>query len=335
MPSRQQPDQSPDANVPAADAFNPVGGRAIFLTGPTASGKSAVGLQLAELINAEILSLDSMAVYRGMDVGTAKPSVAERDRVPHHLIDLVAPSEEFSLGQYIAAAHQAMHDISSRGKRSLFVGGTPLYLTGLLRGVDSGPPPDWEFREHWQSIAEEQGKEAVHARLAEIDPPSAKRLNPNDLKRVIRAMEVHKITGRPISDTPAHFAQPVPREDCRVYWLNWPTDELNPRINSRVESMLESGWREEVRILAAAGPLGRTASQAVGYRQLLETLNSQQDSNSLIADIQTATRRFAKRQRTWLRSLSECRVVEMNANRDVAEVAAEIAEDIGGFAAVQ
>lgn len=314
-------------STPNADDVD-IARRAVFLTGPTASGKSTVGIELARLLNAEILSMDSMAVYRGMDIGTAKPACAEQQQVRHHLIDLVAPSEEFSLPQYLEAARQAAADIISRGKTPLFVGGTPLYLTALLRGVDSGPPPNWEFREHWQSVAEEQGSAFVHDQLRKIDPATAERLPPADLKRVIRALEVYEATGRSISDTADHFSQPVPREDCRVYWLNWPREELNERINARVVEMFENGWAEEVRRLQSSTAFSRTAGQAVGYRQLLTWLSSGGNQDGLIANVQTATRRFAKRQRTWLRGLSECRVIEMNAQQNTAAVAQQIAVDV-------
>ncbi|MDA7980288.1 MAG: tRNA (adenosine(37)-N6)-dimethylallyltransferase MiaA [Pirellulales bacterium] len=295
-----------------------------FLTGPTASGKSVIGLELAKRLNAEIISMDSMAVYQEMDIGTAKPSREDQERVPHHLIDLVEPSEEFSLPQYLEAAEQAIKDITSRRKVPLFVGGTPLYLTSLLRGVDSGPPPDVEFRNHWQSIAESQGNKAVHDRLCEIDPPSAKRLHPGDLRRVIRALEIYEVTGRPMSEADKHFSQPIAQQDCRVYLLEWPRKTLNARINARVTKMFDAGWLSEVQQLQQAGPLGRTAAQAVGYRQILEYLTNGGEMSQLIADVQTTTRRFAKRQRTWFRSLSEGRVVSLNAARSPGEVADEI-----------
>lgn len=304
------------AIVPARDAW--------FLTGPTASGKSAIGLELAAALNAEILSLDSMAVYRGLDLGTAKPSAAQQQRVPHHLIDLVDPAEDFSLAQYLAAAHQAISEIRARGRVPLFVGGTPLYLTSLLRGVESGPPPDWEFRRKWHDLAATAGNEAVHRRLQEIDPVTAERLHPGNLRRVIRAIEIFETTGRPMSETPEHFARPVPQAECRVFSLGWPRELLNDRINARVDQMLAAGWVEEVRRLQEQGPLGRTAKQAVGYRQILEHLESGRPLADVRDEVKTATRRFAKRQRTWFRSLGECRAVVMNVDRTPAGIVAEI-----------
>ena len=310
--SSATPDSGNDVD-PARDAW--------FLTGATASGKSSVALELAARLNAEILSLDSMAVYRGMDIGTAKPSAADQQAVPHHLIDLVDPAEDFSLAQYLASAERAIREIESRGKLPLFVGGTPLYLIAMLRGVEAGPPPDWEFRQHLQDVAAAEGNEAVHQRLQAVDPPTAERLHPADLRRVIRALEIHAATGRPMSESEQHFSQPIPQDQCRVFLLDWPRDELNQRINERVDAMFAAGWVEEVRQLKSAGPLGRTASQAVGYRQILEFLDAGGDLPQLVRDVQTTTRRFAKRQRTWFRSLGECRPIPMARSRSAAEIA--------------
>ncbi len=170
-----------------------------FLSGPTASGKTSVALALAPAIKAEIVSLDSMALYRGMEIGTAKPSAAEQATVPHHLLDVIHPDEEYSLAQYVAAAHRAVDDILQRGRTPLFVGGTPLYLKSLLRGIFTGPPADWELRRRLQAMADAEGTLALHARLADVDPLSAKRLHPRDERRVIRALEVWERTGQSIT----------------------------------------------------------------------------------------------------------------------------------------
>lgn len=182
-----------------------------FLAGSTASGKSAVGMELAGRIGAEIVSLDSIALYRGMDIGTAKPSVQDRREVPHHLIDILDPHEEFSLAQYIEAAGRVAAEISGRGRQVLFVGGTPLYLKGLLRGVFQGPPADWELRRRLADEARQHGDVWLHEHLAAIDPVAAARLHPNDTRRLIRAIEVFEKLGRPISEWQRQFeidAQP-------------------------------------------------------------------------------------------------------------------------------
>jgi tRNA dimethylallyltransferase len=294
------------------------------LTGPTAAGKTAVGLELARRMNAEIVSLDSMAVYRGMDIGTAKPNAEERRHVPHHLLDIVDPSEEFSVAQYLHAALAAAEDIESRGRLALFVGGTPLYLKALLRGLFEGPPADWPLRRRLAQIAS-SGSQALHDRLREVDPTAAARLHPRDTRRLIRALEVHETTGRPISDWQREFNAPRPADTCRVFALDWPSDALRLRIDARVDAMFAAGLVDEVRGLTVDGhTLGRSASQAVGYREVLEHLSGARDLASTIALVKTRTHQFAKRQRTWFRGLAECRPVPVLSPLDATRMADEL-----------
>ncbi|MGH9895103.1 MAG: tRNA (adenosine(37)-N6)-dimethylallyltransferase MiaA, partial [bacterium] len=196
---------------PAADCW--------FLTGPTAAGKTKVGLELAERIGAEIVSLESMALYQGMDIGTAKPTADDRARIPHHLLDLVPPTEDYSLSQYIVAAHEAIADIRRRGKDVLFVGGTPLYLKSLLRGVYQGPPADWEFRQQIDQELQQVGIEALHQRLSVLDPLLAAKLHPHDKRRIIRALEVFRQTGQPLGHQQMQFDEGRPAEQCQVFSL--------------------------------------------------------------------------------------------------------------------
>ena len=193
-----------------------------------------MGVELARRIGAEIVSLDSMALYRGMDIGTAKPTAAERRDVPHHLIDVIDPHEEFSLAQYVAAAARAAAEIAGRGRQVLFVGGTPLYLKGLLRGIFEGPPADWPLRRRLADEAAPSGDNWLHQRLAEVDPAAAARLHPNDTRRLIRAIEVFEKTGRPISQWQRQFDVGRPAAECRVFVLDWPKAELDARIERRV-----------------------------------------------------------------------------------------------------
>lgn len=279
-----------------------------FLTGPTASGKTTVGLELAERLGAEIISLDSMAIYRGMDVGTAKPTPAQRARVPHHLIDIREPLERFSVTDYLSAAAVAIRDIRSRGKEVLFVGGTPLYLKALLRGMFEGPPADETFRREVLQEAQTVGLEALHARLQQVDPLSAARLHPRDVRRIVRALEVYTATGQPISHQQLQFDEGTPAERCRVFVLDWPRKVLHERINARVSQMFASGLVEEVaRLLDHHGTLGPTAVQAVGYREVERHLRDGVPLEVTIRTTQARTRQFAKRQLTWFRSLCECR----------------------------
>ncbi len=297
-----------------------------FLVGPTASGKSAVGVELARRIDAEILSLDSMAIYRGMDIGTAKPTAGQRLDVPHHLIDLVEPHEEFSLAQYIAAADRAASEIAGRGRRALFVGGTPLYLKGLLRGIFEGPPADWTLRRRLIDEAAQNGGDWLHRRLAEVDPVAAARLHPNDTRRLVRAIEVYEKTGRPISGWQGQFDVASKAEDCRVLVLDWPREEIHARIAQRVGEMFAAGLVEEVRrLLAGSRSLSRTARQGVGYREVIEHLEGRRDWAETVALVDRHTRQLAKRQCTWFRSLGECRFVAVAGRLDAEAVASRIA----------
>ena len=301
-----------------------------FLSGATAVGKTVVGLALAERLNAEIISLDSMTIYRGMDIGTAKPTPEEQSRVPHHLIDVVDPDEEFSVERYLEAARKSIAQIVAQGREVLFVGGTPLYLKALLRGLAPGPPPDWELREKIQAEVEEVGSQALYDRLEQIDPLTASQIHPNDTRRLIRALEVFRTTGEPISHHQLHFDEGLAADECRVFVMRRPREEQHERINSRVDAMMDRGFVDEVRRLIAEGSaLGRTASQAVGYREVQQLLEGECDRDTAIANIKTRTRRFAKRQGTWFRSLSECRFLDVTGACNPDELAAEIVAAVG------
>ena len=195
-----------------------------FLTGPTASGKTSAALVLAERIGAEIISLDSMAIYRGMDIGTAKPSLEQRSQVVHHMIDILDPNESFSVAEYLARAHRIVDEIRQRGNKALFVGGTPMYLKVLLRGIFGGPAADWEFRQQVEEQIELHGKQALHRQLAMVDPVSAHKFHPNDIRRVTRALEVYHLTGEPISHQQQEFESQNKSNKKFVFQLSWPRD---------------------------------------------------------------------------------------------------------------
>ena len=246
--------------------------RAIYLTGPTASGKTAVGVELALRLDAEIIAVDSMTLYRGMDIGTAKPTLAERKGIPHHLIDVVDPWQAASVAEYRRWAIAAAEEIESRGKRVLFVGGTPLYLKALLRGLFEGPGADVAVRLRLENEAKANGTEALHQRLAALDSTTAERLHPNDRRRIIRALEVIELTGLPLAQLQVEHEHIAPQETL-VFALERPRRELHERINRRVTAMFDAGLVEEVRGLwLAPRPLSAVAAQGVGYREVIEML---------------------------------------------------------------
>ena len=297
-----------------------------FLAGPTAVGKTAGGIALAERIGGEIVALDSMTLYRGMDIGTAKPSLAERERVPHHLLDALEPHEDCSVAEYVERAEVVCRDILSRGRVPVFVGGTGLYLRALLRGIFEGPPADWEFRRGLEQEARDGGPDLLHRRLQEVDPPTAVRLAPADQRRVIRALEIHHLTGVPASQQQQQSPLPEDERPTHVYWLHPPRAWLHERINVRVEQMFAAGLVDEVRRLAEApSGMSRTARQALGYKEVLEHLAGEHSLSETVDLIQRRTRQFAKRQHTWFRNLVECREAVISGGETADELAEALA----------
>lgn len=295
--------------------------RSWFVAGPTAVGKTALSLRLAEQLGAEIISLDSMAIYREMDIGTAKPTATELAQVPHHLINVADPHEEFSVAEFVARAAAAATDIAGRGRVPLFVGGTGLYLRALLRGISAGPAADWELRHELQERVRESGPESLHEELRRLDPEAAERLHPNDVKRVIRAIEVCRLTGTPLSATQHHGPRPRHEQPHRVVWLNPPREWLRQRIAERVSNMMAEGLLEETRrLLHRKPPVSRTARQALGYRELFEHLTKGVPLKEAVTRISTATQQFAKRQHTWFRNLEECHSLEVRGTESVTEL---------------
>jgi tRNA dimethylallyltransferase len=287
---------------------------ALILTGPTGSGKSSLAIELAERLGAEIVAADSMTLYRGMDIGTAKPSAGDRARVPHHLIDVLDPWESANVAWWLDRAAECVADIERRGKTALFVGGTPFYLKALLCGLFPSPPADQALRRRLEEESEATGREALHARLATVDAVTANRLHPNDVRRVVRALEVWHLTGKPISAWQQQDwwtgAEPRFRPGSCVA-LDMPRAELCARIDRRVEAMFAAGWVEEVRRLRELPrPMSREASQALGYPEVGEFIDGRRSLPETIAEVQLRTRQFAKRQLTWFRSLPGCQFLD-------------------------
>jgi len=262
----------------------------LVLVGTTASGKSRVALEIAPALDAEIVSLDSMLLYRGMDIGTDKPR--DTRGVPHHMIDLLDPSEDFDLRRYIDRAGATIRDIRARGRRVLVVGGTGLYLMGLLKGVFEGAPRDAGLRARW----EHEPLEELHERLRAVDPGTAARVHVHDRRRIVRALEVHATTGRPLSELQRQF-EGRDRYRAVVVGIERPREELRARIERRVDDMLARGLVGEVRGLS----LGRTASQAVGYKEILGYLDGRWDLAEARQRIIRHTVRLSRRQRTWFK----------------------------------
>jgi len=278
------------------------------LVGCTAAGKTELSLELAERLGAEILSMDSMLVYRGLDVGTAKPTAVQRARVPHHLIDLVEPDERYDVQRYLQDFEAAERDVRSRGALPLVVGGTGFYLQAILFGLFAGPPVDPELRARIETRAREEGLALLHAELGERDPASAARIHPNDRKRVVRALEVLEQTGRPLSEWQAEWGwkgEERPGRPRRIVGLAREEPGLTDRIRARTHEMLEAGWVEEaLRVRAGAG-FGPTAIQALGYREVLAHADGELTCSELVERIVLRTRQFARRQRTWFRRFAE------------------------------
>ena len=272
----------------------------IAVVGPTATGKTALGVALARGIDGEIVGADSRQVYRGMDIGTAKPRPEERALAPHHLLDVVDPDEPFSLAQYLELATAALGDIWARGRQPLLVGGSGQYVWALLEGwTVPRLPPQIELRRSLEERAAREGAEALHRELARIDPQAAAGIDPRNVRRVIRALEVYQATGRPIS----YWQEKAPPGwDTLILGLTYPRDELYRRIDRRVDGMMQAGLVDEVRGLLAMGYSRELPSMSgIGYREVCQHLAGELDLPAAVARIKTATHRLARQQATWFR----------------------------------
>lgn len=275
----------------------------ICIAGPTASGKTGLAVALAKALNGEVVSCDSMQIYRGMDVGTAKPTPEEMQGVPHHLLDVADPGEDFSVGRYVRLATEAITDIHSRGRTAIVAGGTGLYLDSLVKGEEFAPPSREGERKFLEDAAEQKGIEYVYDMLMEADPETAERLHLSDRKRIIRAMEVFLITGLPLSWHIAQSRQRPPRYRPAWLGLNFrDRAKLYARIDARVDQMLAQGLEQEVqRLLNAGVDPQTTAMQAIGYKELASALRGECTVEEAASRIKQASRNYAKRQLTWFR----------------------------------
>ncbi len=270
-----------------------------LIIGCTACGKSAVGFELAKRLDAEIVVVDSMKVYRRMDLGTGKPTPDRRAVLRYHMIDIVEPSEEFSVARYVDQASQVIADIHDRGQTILAVGGTALYIKGLAHGLFEGPGHDPEFRARLRARADQEGNEPLHAELREVDPEAADRIHLNDYRRIERALEVHHLAGVPITQLQTQWDSEQGDFDCRFIGLRRELKDQNYRVNSRARKMVQVGLLDEVRaLLAEDKPLSTQAAQAVGYAELIRHLRGDLSLEDAIEKIKIHSRRLGKSQRT-------------------------------------
>ena len=275
----------------------------IILTGPTASGKTALSVELAKRIGGEIISADSMQVYRYMDVGSAKVTTEEMDGVPHHLIDVLDPQDSFNVVTFQEMAKEAMKKIYANGHIPIVAGGTGFYIQALLYDIDfTDNDGDMEYRHHLEELAKEQGAEVLHAMLKEVDPPSAEAIHANNVKRVIRALEFYKKTGQRISDHNEEERQKESPYNFAYYVLNMDRATLYDRIDLRVDKMIEAGLEEEVKQLKDMGCTRDMVSmQGLGYKEILDYLNGELSLEEAVYILKRDTRHFAKRQLTWFK----------------------------------
>ncbi|MDO8142504.1 MAG: tRNA (adenosine(37)-N6)-dimethylallyltransferase MiaA [Candidatus Brocadiales bacterium] len=298
-----------------------------ILTGPTACGKTDIAIKIAENIDAEIVSADSMLVYRGMDIGTEKPPAEIRNKIPHHLIDIVEPWEEYNVGQYMKDFDSVIHNIYQRGKPFIVVGGTALYLKAIVDGLFEGPPADWEYRNYLKSIASKQGPDCLHKMLAEVDTETADKLHYNDQKRIIRALEVFKKTGVSISSFQTQFGRKNPKYDCIIAAIEYDREILYKRIEARVDRMFGRGLIDEVRtLLNNPSGLSKQASQALGYKEIIDFFNGKYTLSEVTGVIKLGTRRFAKRQMTWFRSFSNIYWIRAYTDNDTTQLSEMVLE---------
>lgn len=270
----------------------------IFLVGPTAVGKTDIALKLAKKLRAEIISCDSMQIYKGMDIGTQKPSVADRKKIKHHMTDILRPYEEFSAADFRKRALRVINAIHKRGKIPLFVGGTGLYMKALLDGLFPSPPKNEALRKRLYKEAEKYGSGQLHEKLGKIDPAAAGKIHPNDTKKIIRALEICYTTNRTVTEMKARTRPLSDKYDVRIIGLIRPREELYRRINERVEEMFQQGFLDEAKRFAGQ-KLSITAKQAIGYREAFDYLNGKISLEEAKELIKKNTRRYAKRQLTW------------------------------------
>lgn len=295
------------------------------LCGPTAIGKSAVGLYLAETMGAEILSVDSMKIYRGLDIGTGKASLKERARVRHHLIDIRDPWESFSVSEFVAHAEAIMADCAQRGVPLIAEGGTALYLKALSEGLFEGPSKDDALRATLEAEAGERGIPVLYERLKTVDPVAAQRILPGDLRRIVRALEVFTLSGTPISELQQQWGTSRPDLDVRLACLTRVREQVYAQIDARIDGMIAAGWLDECRqMMTLEKPLSTVASKAIGYRTLFAHLRGEMELPDAIQRVKFDTHHFARHQLKWYRKLPKLTFIDVGADEAVPIVAQRV-----------
>ena len=298
----------------------------ILILGVTASGKGKLAFALAKSLGAEIISIDSMKVYRRMDIGTAKPPKENRDQIPYHLIDVVEPSESFSVARFLELAQDAIDDIKKRGKYVVAVGGTALYIKSLLYGLFEGPGADEQIRDQLKTQAQAEGLDKLYEQLKTIDPDAAAKISANDPRRIIRALEVYKLTGKPISAFQQQWDANA-SQDWTIIGLRREKSEENKRINARVKKMIDSGLVDEVKqLLAEPKPLSKQARSAIGYAEIINHLAGQITLDDAIELIKKNSRKLAKAQRTWFKTFKNVQWLDLAPDETVDSLLARAKE---------
>lgn len=300
--------------------------KVLAIVGPTGSGKTKLSLIVAEKLDGEIISADSRQVYRYMDIGTAKPSLEDRKRIKHYFIDELNPDEEFNAGVFGEKGREIIEDIFSRGKVPIVVGGSGLYIKSLIDGFFEGPGADWELREILYKKANELGKEVLYEELKKVDPISAEKIHPNNLKRVIRALEVYYITGKPISQLQQAIKPEIDFKTVQV-GLNWDRKKLYKRIEQRVDEMIKAGLIDEVKKLRELGyDKNLNSLQTVGYKEVFDYLDGLISYDEMIRLIKRNSRRYAKRQLTWFRQDKRIIWLDVDEDTDFDELAEKVVQ---------
>lgn len=301
----------------------------ILVIGCTGSGKASLARALARRYGAEIVSFDSMKVYRRMDIGTAKPPPDIVAQIPHHMIDVVEPSEEYSVAQFVEAAERAVADIRSRNRPVICVGGTALYIKSYLEGLFEGPGADPEIRDELISVARQEGSGALHERLRAVDPVTAQRLHPNDLRRIVRALEVYKLTGKPISELQQQWDRAHQRVDVKLFGIRREREDQNHRTNLRVKRIIERGLVQEVAsLLREADPLSSTARKAVGYAEIIRHLSGELSLADAVELIKINTRQLAKSQRTWFKRFTDVTWLDATPESSVEQLSDSMSKEL-------